>query len=340
MKQTLPNSIISLAALSLMASAAFAQPEFTRGSGGIIFEDNLRHESTGEFPSQWDLARGSAEVARDGGENVISFLVTRTEIAPRMEEQNYLPDAFTLEFDYLVNDRRQHAYVITFFNENGRRSAALRITGDRFVLNSARGGTISEGNIREASGDFQPGWRRLALSHNPPELRAFSNGVRVLNVPRFEEELRSFQIQGGRPANARPNSDAFIKNIIVAGGGMPLYERVMQEGSFSTTEIRFDVNRAEIRPESAGIIQQVYELMRDHPDISFSVQGHTDSDGDAELNQRLSQQRAESVVQALIDKGISPERLQAKGWGASKPLADNSTVEGKAQNRRVEFVKL
>lgn len=339
MKQTLSTSIISLAALAMLVSAAYAQPQFERGSS-VIFEDNLRHESIGEFPSQWRLVRGSAEVARHEGENVISLRVTRTQIAPAMQEQNYLPDAFTIEFDYLMNDLRQHAYEILFFNESGRRVGALRITGERFILNSARGGTVSEGNTGETRTDFLPGWRRLALSFNQHELRAFINGVRVLNVPRFEVEMRSFLIEGGRPGNARPNADAFIRNLTVAAGGMPLYERVMTEGSFSTTEIRFDVNRAEIRPESAGIIEQVFQLMRNHPEISFSVEGHTDSDGDAELNQRLSQQRAESVVQALIDKGISPDRLQARGWGASRPVADNSTVQGKAENRRVEFVRL
>jgi len=171
-------------------------------------------------------------------------------------------------------------------------------------------------------------------------MRVFCDGTRVLNVPRFEEELRSFLIHGGRPGNARPNKDAFIRNVVVAAGGMPLYERVMSEGVFSTTEIQFDVNKADIKPESAGIIDQVFQLMRDHEEIRFSVEGHTDSDGDAELNQQLSQQRAESVVRALIGKGISQDRLTARGWGASKPVADNSTEEGKAQNRRVEFIRL
>ncbi|TYT73854.1 OmpA family protein [Desulfobotulus mexicanus] len=339
MQNILLKCFISLAALTLMASSLYGQSEFVRGSR-VIFQDNLKHEKAGEFPSHWRLLRGSAEVAGHEGENVLSFLVTRTEVAPLMREKSYLPQAFTIEFDYLMNDLRQHAYEVTFFNESGRRSGSLRITGERFILNSSRGGAVSEGSTSETRTEFMPGWRRLSLSFNQHELRAFSNGVRILNVPRFEEELRSFQIQGGRPNNARPNSDAFIRNIVVAEGGMPLYEQVMSEGSFSTTEIQFDVNRADIRPESAGIIDQIFQLMRDHKDLRFSVEGHTDSDGDLELNQRLSQQRAESVVRALTGMGISPDRLTAKGWGASKPVADNATEEGKAKNRRVEFVRL
>ncbi len=339
MQRVFLKCAISVAALILMAAAAYGQAEFVRGST-VIFEDNLKHEKIGEFPSKWRLIRGSAEVAKYDGVNVLSLLVTRTEVAPLMREKNYLPKAFTIEFDYLMNDLRQHAYEITFFNENGRKSGSLRLTGERFILNSSRGGAVSEGNTSETRAEFQPGWRRLALSFNQHEMRVFTDGVRVLNVPRFEEELRSFLIHGGRPNNARPNSDAFIRNVVVAEGAMPLYERLMSEGSFSTTDIQFDVNRADIKPESSGIIDQVFQLMRVHQDLRFSVEGHTDSDGDAELNQRLSQQRAESVVRALIEKGISPDRLTAKGWGASKPVADNATEQGKAQNRRVEFIRL
>lgn len=330
--------IISAAALILISAGAYGQADFIRGST-VIFEDDLRHEKVGEFPSRWRLIKGSAEVARHDGENVISLLVTQTQVAPLMEEDNYLPKAFTIEFDYLMNELRQHAYEITFFNDNGRRSGSLRFTGDRFILTSSRGSAVSEGSTGETRAGFEPGWRRLALSFNQHEMRVFSNGRRVLNVPRFEEDLRRFQIQGGRPNNARPNSYAFIGNLVVAEGGMPLYERIMSEGSFSTTDIQFDVNKADIKPESAGIIDQVFQLMRDHQDLRFSVEGHTDSDGDAELNQRLSQQRAESVVRTLIEKGVDPDRLTAKGWGASKPVADNATEEGKAQNRRVEFVR-
>jgi OOP family OmpA-OmpF porin len=81
-------------------------------------------------------------------------------------------------------------------------------------------------------------------------------------------------------------------------------------------------------------------LMNDHPELKFSVEGHTDSDVDETLNMELSQKRAESVMDEMIKLGISKDRLQAKGWGESKPVAPNASPEDKANNRRVEFVKL
>ncbi len=88
------------------------------------------------------------------------------------------------------------------------------------------------------------------------------------------------------------------------------------------------------------VIQQVFDMMHHHQELRFSVEGHTDSDGDAQWNQRLSQERAESVVRRLVEMGIDADRLTARGWEASKPVADNSTDEGKALNRRVEFIRM
>ncbi len=80
--------------------------------------------------------------------------------------------------------------------------------------------------------------------------------------------------------------------------------------------------------------------MKDHPEIKLSVEGHTDSDGDEALNQSLSEKRAQAVADHLINMGIDGSRLTSKGWGETKPVSINNTSEGKAANRRVEFVKI
>jgi len=118
------------------------------------------------------------------------------------------------------------------------------------------------------------------------------------------------------------------------------YDRVMQDGKIVANGIRFDVGKASLRPESMGIINEVADLMEEHSDLKFSIEGHTDSDGDEALNMELSQKRAESVMKEMIQLGIAEDRLQAKGWGESKPLTGNASPEDKATNRRVEFVKL
>jgi len=88
-----------------------------------------------------------------------------------------------------------------------------------------------------------------------------------------------------------------------------------------------------------GTINYVVKMMNDNPTLNFSVEGHTDSDGDDTSNLKLSESRAKAVMDKLIELGIGANRLTSKGLGGSKSLNANSTPEEKAQNRRVEFVK-
>jgi outer membrane protein OmpA-like peptidoglycan-associated protein len=121
---------------------------------------------------------------------------------------------------------------------------------------------------------------------------------------------------------------------------MTLFEQVVSKGMFSTKDILFDVNRATIKPQSFTTINKIATFMKEYPSISFSIEGHTDSDGDAVSNQKLSEARSEAIKQALIKFGIRDYRLKTKGYGESKPLTTNATAEGKSINRRVEFISL
>jgi outer membrane protein OmpA-like peptidoglycan-associated protein len=133
---------------------------------------------------------------------------------------------------------------------------------------------------------------------------------------------------------------SYIKNIRLAKGGTKLYDRLLQDGKIVGTGIRFDIGKATLKPESMGIINTIAEMMEDHPELKFSIEGHTDSDGDTDSNQKLSEERANTVMKKLTSMGISGDRLSAKGFGETNPIAPNNTPEGKANNRRVEFVKI
>ena len=98
------------------------------------------------------------------------------------------------------------------------------------------------------------------------------------------------------------------------------------------------MNKSAIKNESMGTINEIVEMMIEHPDLNFRVEGHTDGDGDESYNKKLSEERAAAVKDLLIKNGIEATRLDSKGYGESKPVDNNSTPEGKANNRRVEFV--
>ncbi|MBR6246016.1 MAG: OmpA family protein, partial [Bacteroidales bacterium] len=143
-------------------------------------------------------------------------------------------------------------------------------------------------------------------------------------------------------------------NVLLCAGAKELYERettnlseaakaveqaIAQTGKFVTNNILFDTGKATIKAESQPEIEKVAEYMKANPTVRFEVQGHTDSQGSDAVNDPLSQQRAEAVVKALEALGVDGFNLRAVGKGSHEPVADNSTDAGRAQNRRVEFIK-
>ncbi len=103
--------------------------------------------------------------------------------------------------------------------------------------------------------------------------------------------------------------------------------------------IEFKTGSAEILPASEKILNDAYETLRDNKNIEVEVGGHTDNVGKAAYNEKLSLKRAEAVKAWLVAKGIDPARITTKGYGMTKPIADNKTEAGRAQNRRIEFTR-
>ncbi|UCD85003.1 MAG: OmpA family protein [Deltaproteobacteria bacterium] len=104
-----------------------------------------------------------------------------------------------------------------------------------------------------------------------------------------------------------------------------------------TETIRFETGKARILPESFYLLDEVANILVANPQIKILIEGHTDSVGSDSYNLKLSQARADSVMNYLLSAGISPDRLKALGYGETNPIADNATQMGRAKNRRVEF---
>jgi OmpA-OmpF porin, OOP family len=115
--------------------------------------------------------------------------------------------------------------------------------------------------------------------------------------------------------------------------GCPLKKEV----TFSFDNIQFETSKSVIKAESFAILDQVVRIMQDNPNHLASVQGHTDSQGKPEPNQKLSEARAKACVAYMVGKGIAAARLSSVGFGDKQPIDDNKTAEGRARNRRVEF---
>jgi flagellar motor protein MotB len=315
----------------------------------IIFEDNQENEENGEFPSRWDHAGGgSVENVLFGETPVIWFKDEDSWIVPYMKdpENDYLPDIFTIEFDAWFENEEYCQYYLEWYDMKNQSDIGydlrkLQIRPNEIAIygigEAFYPGEDYEYNI-EADESF---WRHIAISFNKRAVKVYFDEARVMNLPNVGANPTGISISGG-PFNTAgiKGINRFIRNIRIAEGGVKLYDKFLSDGKIVTNGIRFDVNKATIKPESMGVINEIAKLMKDHPEVTFSVEGHTDSDGETAFNQNLSERRAEAVVAEMVRLGIEQSRLTSKGWGESKPLNPNATPEGKANNRRVEFVKI
>ncbi|WP_445737360.1 OmpA family protein [Mariniflexile sp.] len=320
----------------------------------IIFQDDLVGEENGEFPSRWDLVKGNVENASFANEPIINF-DNGSIITPLMETDEYLPEVFTMEFDAYYDQEvvsvysYHQLYRLRFWDGDSYITLPDK-AGSYQPIYVYRYGVLFNGTIKGQRKEYksfettmmdeQPVWRHIAIAFNQRSLKIFVDEYRAINIPNLGFMPKKVSIEGYTHPYGKENFTIAIKNIRIAEGGKALYDRVMADGKFVTRGILFDVNKATIKPESMGVINEVARMMQEHPDLNFNIEGHTDSDGNDDYNQRLSEQRAAAVKEALINSGISEARMQTTGKGESVPITENNTPEGKANNRRVEFIKL
>ncbi|MFO1251413.1 MAG: OmpA family protein [Inhella sp.] len=112
------------------------------------------------------------------------------------------------------------------------------------------------------------------------------------------------------------------------------------QGNVALYGLQFDTGRATLQPGAEPLLSEVLALLKGDPKLRLSIEGHTDNVGDAKANLTLSQQRAQTVVAYLVQRGVAAARLRAVGQGSQVPVADNRTEAGRAKNRRVELVRM
>ena len=136
----------------------------------------------------------------------------------------------------------------------------------------------------------------------------------------------------------------YISNLVMAEAGKDkrsmVLKDLLEKGSVSTSAIQFATNSDQLTSASSEVIQQFVEAMKEEPTLKLKIIGHTDADGDEAKNLILSKKRTAAVKTKMIVLGITANRSLTDGKGEKEPIADNSAVNGKLQNRRVEFVKL
>ena len=300
----------------------------------IIFADDFADDQDGEFPAHWNLDAGQAILNKVINDEALALTEGNYAlVSPRMKTENYLTSSFTIEFDYYAN------------NGYGPILRLLCAAGNNADVQYLLDGGVSTGSFTKDFSAPYPGqpdgfrnlWHHAAFIYKNNQIKCYVDQYRVLVMPNITEVPVSFQL-GGIGGSENP---ILLKNVRVASGGsMNSIHQKFTDSKIVTHGINFDIDKAIIKPESMGTLNMIVKILNQNPDLKFEVDGHTDNSGSSQHNLTLSQQRADAVKKQLQSMGIDSSRLKTKGFGDSKPISSNDSPEGKANNRRVEFVKI
>ena len=334
------RSTRSLALIAgLLAGAAAAVPAQGFGDGvflnydfipgdRVLFAEDFTRDNVGDFPRRLQLGQGNFEVATWQGQRFLRTNSTGKVIVPLPE---VLPQRFTFEADY--NGGGGWAMTVNFADPD----AAGELTTASFSPSNGQlegAGVNSGADIPDAA--VKP-LTHIAVMADGKYAKIYVNGVRTANVPNANLGRGKSIVLGFIADETTP---AYITNIRVAAGSKPLYDAIVADGRVATHGILFDTGSDRIRGESKPTLDLIGQMLKQHPDLKLTIEGHTDNVGSAASNQTLSDKRAAAVRQFLIaNYQIDAARLASKGLGATKPAVSNDTAEGRQQNRRVELVK-
>ncbi|MBC7587358.1 MAG: OmpA family protein [Chitinophagaceae bacterium] len=333
LSDTIPKAVIS------PVLKTYSNYDFLPGNK-IIFEDNFMDDQDGEFPAHWSLGAGQAILNMIGNEKALKLTDGNfAHVKPLMKSKTYLTDTFTIEYD-LYPYADAYPPHIYFYSIDGSTSELGQVkfdNGFETVQFSSTAGVDLSGNLpADLRSTWRNTWHHVAIAYRNKQMKIYVDQYRILVIPNTGIVPRAFDIEGIGNAD---NPIAF-KNVRVAnGGGMNMLGKKFIDAKIVTHGINFDVDKASIKPESMGTLNMIVGILKDNPQIKFEIDGHTDATGAAPHNLTLSQQRADAVKLQLISMGIDALRLTSKGFGSSKPISDNNSLEGKANNRRVEFIK-
>ena len=319
----------------------WANYDFVPGSR-MLFAEDYGEEDAGDFPRRLEFITGNMDVVESEGSRFLRATAGSAFAIPLPET---LPDRFTLQFLAHWAARNLTLSVLFDAAEGGR--VAPRALGwyqQPHLVVDHRGTGLRDfqGDAPTSSAgapEIHGGWVAVRLMADGEHVRAYVNERRVANIP---------QVDLGRSSkiwfvlrDATPDVPIFLGPIEVAAGGRDLYDRLAADGRVATRGILFDSGSDEILPFSTPTLNEIGGMLESHPDLRLGIEGHTDEVGGEDDNLELSRRRADAVRSYLVEAyGIEPERLQAEGFGESRPADTNETEEGRANNRRVELVDL
>lgn len=332
------------------------QVAFKRGSR-IIFDDNFTKDAVGDFPARWNSTKGGEVKTLKGFPNKYLKVTAGAIVNPELTKS--LPENFTVEFDLVLPSAHPYRRPGIGFGKAPEPIDNLLSSGNAInfdIMSAEMGNGYYSINYAEKSISYQKQdvkykapldkVIKVAYEVNGKRIRMFVDGEKMVDLPtQFKPEYRKAFYFTSITSGWTETEDAYfyIGNLVIAETGTDerssVLKDLMEKGSFSTNAILFASGSDKIQPESNSILTQIKEALDQAPDMKIKIVGHTDSDGADATNLTLSQKRANAVKMKLVSMGVSANRFTTDGKGETQPISSNDTADGKAQNRRVEFIK-
>ena len=328
--------------------SSYTKFDFVAGEK-VIFYDDFNEDPIGEFPAKWNT-NNSAELVKIEGLDGKWLNIPPGGGNYFPELKLSFPENITIEFDMIFNDDIELG--MTYYSEENFDVDAYGVPGDagfEVVLSNPSVSSFhnykSDDNSMETNGESNKGKLKtgevnhISLWVQKTRFRIYIDESKVFDIPKGV--FSGFVYNRFRFFSYNSSSGIFLSNVRIAVGAPDTRNQLITEGKLVTRGILFDVNSDQIRPESYGCIKEIADVLKENPTVAVTIVGHTDSDGDAAKNLDLSKRRAASVKNFLVSEfSIEASRMTTDGKGATDPVESNSTAVGKAQNRRVEFIKL
>ncbi|RYZ58885.1 MAG: OmpA family protein [Chitinophagaceae bacterium] len=346
---------------------SYSRYDFVPGQN-VVYAEDFSQDVVGEFPLLWGTNNRGEVVTIKGLEGKWLRLFHTSElVSPQLKT---LPANFTMEFDVVLTFPNEgYTYPNIIFkllqtasgDKDGRAYlgdvTSVSQTNLTIVPGEEGSSTIALTTEVEGREYFNGGpkpLKKLSASYGKPahvalwvqqsRLRMWINGEKIYDIPQAISPQLAFNRLGLGITTYFSDEEkigVYLSNVRVAEGAADARNKLLTEGKWVTHGIQFDVASATIKPQSAGVLKEIAGILSENASLTIKIVGHTDSDGDDAKNLDLSKRRAAAVKEALVKTfGIEASRLQTDGLGETKPLKDNKTKEGKAENRRVEFIKL
>jgi outer membrane protein OmpA-like peptidoglycan-associated protein/curli biogenesis system outer membrane secretion channel CsgG len=303
----------------------------------VVFADDFSDMAGGEAPPHWKVRGGMAELRQGGGIRQLTIHGDDVYLTPNLIE---VPSNFTLEGDILFSEHWEYVYW-SFADKKGNDVLAIKARRNytNLMLDvRAKDGPDLETLIdQQFPEDFDQPIKFQVWCQNG-RFRIYINDKRLVDANQIS--LPPMNAPVADVGNANGAAYVGFRNIRIAESTPDFGKVIESSGRFVTHGILFDTDSDRIKPESAAVLQSIARGLQASPDLKVEIDGHTDSTGIAQHNMDLSKRRAEAVKTVLVSQfNIDASRLTTAGFGSSKPAAPNTTPEGKAQNRRVEFVR-